>query len=251
VKTLVSELFRRQRKMTLWCMFILSVLAVGMVLPQVAAGPDGSRSLLSPPAAVQNLLGPLSLLLFSLAAAIYAVIFSSSTISREAQRGTIEFVLSQPLARTSFIWSRLVVGAAYLAAMVAGSWAAAAAVMIGFEIAVPWAGSGMAAAGLYLIALPFLTWSMACSSFLDDERRARNYMTAGVVLLYSSLAAVAATKWTRGTGWLPVYNLGNLLALVGELRGVVLASVAVCSLMAAAAGLTLALYRYDRRDIVG
>ena len=177
-----------------------------------------------------------------------AVSFGSAAIAGEIERGTIEFLLSQPVSRTKLFFSRYLAGASAVAGYTA---------IVVFSI-IPFSkmyDSGIAAGDVarfwvmcFLFGLAILSLSFLASAIFSDKGKP-NFIVTGIIILMYVLKILASLKpsldklkfYSFMYYYDPSSTLGSGAALAHNMLWVFLGTSVISTL--------LAVWWFNRRDI--
>ena len=135
---------------------------------------------------------------------VYAVVYCGGLVSREVERGTLDTLLSQPVARTTFLLSKVAGFATLVFAVTTLSLLAVlvGAPLIGSEVSVPRMIAVHAVALLLILAIA--GYSTLASCLLLDP--GRSLALAGVVTALTYFANIVGVG-VAGLGWLRYLSL--------------------------------------------
>lgn len=179
--------------------------------------------------------------------AVYAVFFSVNIVAREADRGTLDMLLSQPVKRSQVIMSKFAVFPLLLLGVVAAS-------LIGIVIGMAIIGTTTDVAGICLVFLPATLLPLAVASyslllsciFLDPRKglMAAGSLTGLFFLLNILSKTIGSLDWI---GYLSIFHYYAPGEIAADFNvdwlgiGVYTAIIAVCT--------AASVYVFQRRDI--
>lgn len=177
-----------------------------------------------------------------------AIVLASRAVAGEIGEGTMELVLAQPVSRRRYLLARTSFGLGALAVLAAGGVAGTLAGLRVFGLDPLPAGRAFALAASYFLAQS--AWFGATLAFSAWHREASAVSSVAFsVAMASYVLQVIGRLWSPATPLLPLslyhYHAPETILSRGGLAG---PSVAVL-LGVALAGLALAQWRFERRDI--
>ncbi len=179
--------------------------------------------------------------------AIYAGIYASGAVSREAEQRTVDFVLGLPVSRTQFIASRLAVGVWNLLVL-------SASVFVFLVFAVAISGEtlspdryALALTNAFLLGVALLCAYVAVAAVVDEQSRVTG-LTLGLTLVaFIATAGLRAADAPEALRWFtPFEHYHAVEAMSGD--GLPLLPLIVLPSLAVAAA-AVAIYLYNRRDL--
>ncbi|MGB6837669.1 MAG: ABC transporter permease subunit [Dehalococcoidia bacterium] len=183
----------------------------------------------------------------ALVIALYGVVYGAGTIAREAEQGTLDLILSQPVARYRFVVSKSLVFLVSTAALVVTAGVA-------LQAGVAAAGESLNTIYLYLtlfqgalVGLAVAGYAIAFSgAFLSVGRAAAvaGLLTVILYILEIVSRTVDGAEWVGNVSLFHFYQADHILR-TGELSWT---GVGVCSAVAVG-GVALAAVLFQRRDI--
>ena len=179
--------------------------------------------------------------------AIYAGIYASGAVSREAEQRTVDFVLGLPVSRTQFIASRLAIGVWNVLLI-------CVSVFVFLIIAVALTGEtlspdryALALTNAFLLGAALMAAYVAVAAAVDEQSRVTGITLGLTLVAFIAAAGLRAADAPEALRWFtPFEHYHSAEAMSGDglplLPLVLLASLAV-------AAATVAIYWYNRRDI--
>ncbi len=180
--------------------------------------------------------------------AIYAVIHGSGAIAREAENGTLDLVLSQPLRRSQLVVSRALVFVLSSAVLVLASAAALLAGIATAGVTTDIVHLLLAVFQAWLVALAVAGYSLAFSClFLSTAKAgaAAGLLTTAFYAIDIVARTVERVSWLGNVSLFHYYEPQQILN-TGELSWTGVAVCAAVAIGAAAAGAAI----FQRRDIL-
>lgn len=261
MRTLVLELMARTRTSLGW--WLLGILAMAtyvvLVYDSIGALSELGDLYRSYPPAVRNLIGDVDITTINgwihveflswlpLVLAVYAGILVASSVSKESEQQTLDFVLGLPVTRSQFLVSRLAVGLLNLlfvcfiifGALTLGVW------LVGHTPSPD--RYALALVNAYMLSAAMLTAFLALATVIDDQARLSGVTLGGTLALYVATGALKAAGAPNAVLWLvPFEHYHAAEAMSGQalpVWPVVLLGVAIAVAMAAA------VWHYGRRDL--
>lgn len=185
---------------------------------------------------------------FPLLLSIYAIFFGSGLVARDAERGALEFLLSQPVRRSQVVLAKSLVFLTVLAAIMAAS-------VVGMLVGAALMGQSLSVANLLLAHLQAFVLVVAVAAyaslfsvlFLNNSRALMlsGLLTAAMYILNFVGPALGFFQWLQ-KGSLFYYFQGITLLLEGQLNLAGLVFHAAVAVVVLAATVVL----FERRDIV-
>ena len=179
--------------------------------------------------------------------AVYAIFFGGNIVAREADKGTLDMLLSQPVKRTQVIMSKFAVFPLLLLGVAAAS-------ILGIVIGMGIIGTASDVAGICLVFLPGMLLPMAVASysllfsciFLDPRKTlmAAGSLTGLFFLLNILSDTIDSLDWI---GYLSIFHYYAPGEIAADFNvdwlgiGVYTAIIAVCT--------AASVYVFQRRDI--
>ncbi len=179
--------------------------------------------------------------------AVYGGIYAAGAVSREAEQGTVDFLLALPVSRRQFIASRLAVG-------LWNQLVICAAVFIALVLLVVLVGHhpqadryALALTNAFLLGGALLTAYIAVASAVDEQARVTGIALGVTLVLYVATAALRAADAPEALRWFtPFEHYHSAEAMSGQ--GLPLLPLLLLPAASVVAG-GAALYWYSRRDI--
>lgn len=179
---------------------------------------------------------------------IYAIFFGSGLVARDAEKGALEFLLSQPVRRFQVVITKFLVFLAVLAAVMAAS-------VVGMLVGAALMGQSLNLPNLLVAHLQAFVLVVAVAAyasvfsvlFLNNGRALMlsGLITAALYILNFVGPALGSLQWLQ-KGSLFYYFQGMSLLLEGQVNMAGLVLHAAVALAALAAAVVL----FERRDIV-
>jgi ABC-2 type transport system permease protein len=178
---------------------------------------------------------------------MYGGIFAAGTVSREAEQRTVDFILGQPVSRSQFLGSRLVVGSinifiiclAMLALLVLG------VTLTGHTPSADRYALSLFNAGLLGSAL--FTAYVLIASRVDDQARVMGIAIGATLVLYIATGALNAADAPDWLQWLSPFEHYRSAEIIG--RGDVPLDRLALLAFGGIVGALAALYSYNHRDL--
>jgi len=261
VKTLIRDLLARTRTSLVWWILGLLAMAVYVVLIYDSIGAMSELGDLyrSYPPAVRKLIGDVDITTLNgwmqveflswlpLILAIYAGIFVGSSISKESEQGTLDFVLGLPVTRSQFLLSRLVGGLVNLAIVCLIVFAVlTAGVALAGHTPAP-ERYALALLNAFLLASALMAAFMGLATLIDEQARLSGITLGGTLVLYVATGALKAAGAPDPVLWLmPFEHYHAAQAMSGG--GLPVAPLLLL-ILAAAVAAGAGLWRYNQRDV--
>lgn len=187
---------------------------------------------------------PFTLLLLG----IMAIAFPALAIAGERDRGTLEVTLSRPISRRGLYVTLFVAGALFLAALIALLVVTMAITifLVGIEDQLVTGNLVQLWVAGTLLFVGFMALAFAVS--VESDRAGPAIGIPAVFVLLNYLAYAIGSIWPD-MGWLEDYSAFNLLKARDVLSGGLAVSDAVIMILFVVALVSLALYRFPKRDL--
>jgi len=261
VTALALDLFRRARGALIgWLVGIGAyVLLVVLLYPSMGATEGYAELLESAPEFFKTLMGsanPSTLVgwiqleynaWLPLLLGVFAALHAATSVSGEADKGTVEFALSLPVSRRQFVMSRFIVGLVQLVIIGLGSWLLLLGSVAAIDETLNAVHALQATAELVLVTLPVMGVGLLVATRLDDQGRATAVLAGALVVLYMLPPMLRATDVSETLIKAIPFAHFSSETLAGE-GGVTWGS-ALYLLGLTVAGVVGAVWSYERRDL--
>ena len=179
--------------------------------------------------------------------AVFAVFYCGGIVSREAERGTLDLLLAQPLARTRLVLSKLATFLTMVGILLALSWLG---ILIGLTLIGVTVDFGRLLLAHFMIGPLVFAVSGYCTLFscvsLDPRRSLAlaGAVTAGMYILNFMAPTLGGFRWLENVSLFHHLNVFTILTL-----GTIDWTGLLVNLAVGAAALALTLIVFERRDL--
>ncbi len=258
---LLKELLKRQRNSTLWWIAGIGITAVLIVYlyPTMGISDEIAEIFEQLPPAMQVVIGEnivfgtlegwlqLEFLAWlPLVMSIYAGLFLTSSISKEADQRTLEYVFSLPIKRETFILSRYLVGAINIFIILSASWLIMILSIFAIGESISLADTALAVFNSYLVTMAVFSLVLPVTAMFDDQGKGSAVVLSSIFISYLIAVMLRAADTFVEAAWLIPFDhhaVGDVLASEG-IPWVSASYLVFLSIL----GLSLAILVYRKRD---
>lgn len=258
---LIKELLKRQRNSTIWWIvgLGLTVVLIVYLYPSMGVSEELYELLDQLPPAMQLIVGEnlvfgtlegwlqLEFLAWlPLVMAIYAGLFLTSSISKEADQRTLEYIFSLPIKRETFLFSRYLVGAINIFIILAASWLIMILSVYAIGESISLTNTALAVFNSYLVTMAIFSLVFPVTALIDDQGKGSAIVLSSIFISYLVAIILRAADTFVEAAWLIPFDhhaVGDVLASKG-IPWVSIAYLVFLSLL----GLSLAVWVYRKRD---